>query len=185
MHLWKAYKMPRLFFVNSFRCCWAHFLSDTGVVLLMQARLSKYRPRFTWKYICHAIECQICDDDMCPQCLAEKHSLDHKFLRCQLTLFFWDIFQTWWTSKTKDNVTLTESMILYRIFVNREHLYSSNYSLLIAKYSICSSCLQEKKLCFDSFLTFLSEKINIHVQREIAVQNNNITKLKTIYRSLL
>ena len=28
----------------------------------------------------------------------------------------------------------------------------------IAKYSIYSSCLQEKKLCFDSFLTLLREK---------------------------
>ena len=28
----------------------------------------------------------------------------------------------------------------------------------IAKYSIYSSCLQEKKLCFDSFLTGFQEK---------------------------
>ena len=94
---------------------------------------------------------KICDDDICPQCFADRHSLDHMFLHCQLTLSFWDLFQTWWSSKSKDNVTLTDSMILY----NREHLYSLNYSLLIAKYSIYSSCLQEKKLCFDSFLTFL------------------------------
>jgi len=52
---------------------------------------------------------KICDDDICPQCLADRHSLDHMFLRCQLTLSFWDLFQTWWTSKTKENVTLTES----------------------------------------------------------------------------
>jgi len=100
---------------------------------------------------------KICDDDIFPQCLADRHSLDHMFLCCQLTLSFWDLFQTWWTSKTKENVTLTESMILYRVFDNREHLYSLNYSLLIAKYPIYSSCLQEKKLCFDSFLTLLNQ----------------------------
>jgi len=127
---------------------------------------------------------KICDDDICPQCLPDRHSLDHMFLRCQLTLSFWDLFKTWWTSKTKaENVTLTESMILYGIFDNREHLYSLNYSLLMAKYSIYSSCLQEKKLCLDSFLTLLREKSNI--KREIAVHNNNITKFKTIYRFLL
>ena len=27
----------------------------------------------------------ICDDDKCPQCLADKHSIDHMFLGCQLT----------------------------------------------------------------------------------------------------
>ena len=53
---------------------------------------------------------KICDDDICPQCLADRHSLDHMFLRCQLFLSFWDLFQTGWTSKTKENVTLTESM---------------------------------------------------------------------------
>jgi len=74
-------------------------------------------------------------------------------------------------------------MILYGVFDSREHLYSLNYSLLIAKYTIYSSCLQEKKLCFDSFLMLLREKINI--QREIAVHDNNITKFKTIYRFLL
>ena len=74
---------------------------------------------------------KICDDDICPQCLADRHSLDHMLLRCQLTVSFWNLFQTWWTSKTKENVTLTENMILYGIFDNREHLYSLNYSLFI------------------------------------------------------
>ena len=115
---------------------------------------------------------KICEDDICPQCFAGRHSLDHMFLHCQLTLSFWDLFQTWWASKSKENVTLTDSMILYGIFDNKEHLYSLNYSLLIAKYSIYSSCLQEKKHCFDSFLTLLREKINR--QREIAVHNNHI-----------
>ena len=75
---------------------------------------------------------KICDDDICPQCFADRHSLDHMFLHCQLTLSFCDLFQTWWTSKSKENVTLTDTMILYGIFDNREHLYSLNYSLLIA-----------------------------------------------------
>ena len=101
---------------------------------------------------------KICDDDICPQCFPGRHFLDHMLLRCQLTVSFWNLFQTWWTSKTKENVTLTESMILYGIFDNREHLYSLNYSLLIAKFFIYSSCLQEKKLCFDCFLTLLREK---------------------------
>jgi len=48
-----------LFFVILFRCCWASFLGDVRVVLLMQAGLSKYRPPFTWKYICHTIDCGI------------------------------------------------------------------------------------------------------------------------------
>ena len=92
---------------------------------------------FQFKIIHNIVfKAKICDDDMCPQCLAERHSFDHMLLRCQLSVSFWNLFQTWWTNKTKENVTLTESMILYGILDNREHLYSLNYSLLIAKYSI-------------------------------------------------
>ena len=41
-------------------------------------------------------------------------------------------------------------------------IYCLNYALLIAKYSIYNtcSCLHEKKLCFDSFLALLKEKIS-------------------------
>ena len=126
---------------------------------------------------------KICDDDICPQCLADRHSLDLMLVRCQLSVSFRNLFQTWWTGKTKENLTLTENMILYGIFDNREHLYTLNYSLLIAKYSIYCSCLQEEKLSFDRFLMLLREKINI--QREIAVRNNNLTKFNSIYRFLL
>ena len=31
---------------------------------------------------------KICDHDILPQCLADRHLLDHMFLRCQITLSF-------------------------------------------------------------------------------------------------
>ena len=37
----------------------------------------------------------------------------------------------------------------------------------------------DEKLCFDSFLSLLREKVNI--QREIAIQNNKLTKFTEIY----
>ena len=74
-------------------------------------------------------------------------------------------------------------MILYGIFENMEYIYSLNYALLIAKYSIYNSCLHEKELCFDSFLALLKEKINI--QREIAIANNKITIFNKTYGKIL
>ena len=94
-------------------------------------------------------------------CLADRHSMDHMFLHCSLTLSFWSLFQNWWFSKTREAVTLSNSMILYGIFENLEYIYSLNYALFIAKYYIYNSCLHEEKLCFDSFLALLKEKINI------------------------
>ena len=66
---------------------------------------------------------------------------------------------------------------------NREHKYSLNYTLLIAKYSIYSKCLHDEKLCFDSFLSLLMEKVNI--QREIAIKNNKLNQFYETYGNLL
>ena len=74
-------------------------------------------------------------------------------------------------------------MILYGIFENMENIYSLNYALLIAKYSIYNSCLHKKERYFDSFLALLKEKINI--QREIAIANNKITIFNKTYGKIL
>ena len=63
------------------------------------------------------------------------------------------------------------------------HSYSLNYTLLIAKYSIFCKCLHDEKLCFESFLSLIKEKLNI--QREIAIQNNKLPECKEIYGNLL
>ena len=46
-----------------------------------------------------------------------------------------------------------------------------------------SKCLHDEKLCFDSFLSLLMEKVNI--QREIAIQNNKLTTFNEIYGNLI
>ena len=117
---------------------------------------------------------KIRDYDICPQCLADRHTIDHMFLHCSLTSSFWSLFQNWCrVSKTKETVTLSNSMILYGVFENMEYIYSLNYTLLIAKYSIYNSC----------FLALLKEKINI--QREIAIANNKITIINKTYGNIL
>ena len=123
------------------------------------------------------------DNDVCPQCLAETHSLDHMFLRCSSVVEYWKTFQNWWTNKTKEQLTLSNSMILYGVFEKTEHRYSLNYVLLIAKFSIYCSCLHDEKLSFDSFLILLKEKLNI--QKEIALKNKSITAFQKSFQHFL
>ena len=123
------------------------------------------------------------DNDVCPQCLAETHSLDHMFLRCSSVVEYWKTFQNWWTNKTKEQLTLSNSMILYGVFEKTEHRYSLNYVLLIAKFSIYCSCLHDEKLSFDSFLMLLKEKLNI--QKEIALKNKSITAFQKSFQHFL
>ena len=114
------------------------------------------------------------DNDIYPQCFTERHSVDHVFTLL-FNFIFLSLFQNWWVSRTKENITLSNSMILYGIFDNRKHMYSLNYTLLIVKYSIYSKCLHDQKLYFDGFLSLLMEKVN--VQREIAIQITNLLRL--------
>ena len=125
---------------------------------------------------------KISDNDVCPQCLAEAHSLNHMFLRCSSVIVFWKTFQNWWTIKTKEQLTLTNSMILYGVFDKTEHRYSLNYALLIAKFHVYCSCLHDEKLSFDSFLILLKEKLNI--QKEIAFKNKSITTFQKSFQNI-
>ena len=126
---------------------------------------------------------KICDNNICPQCLIEVHSLDHMVLCCAFTIAFWKTFQNWWANKTEQYLTLSNSMILYGVFHKLKHSYSLNYALLIAKFSIHCSCLHDKKLSFDSFLILIPEKLNI--QKEIAVKNKSITAFENTFHYLL
>ena len=71
-------------------------------------------------------------------------------------------------------------MILYGFFDNIEHRYAFNYAILIAKFSIYCSCLNDEKLCFDSFLTLLREKLNI--KKEIAIGNKTINTFQNTFK---
>ena len=41
------------------------------------------------------------DNSVCPQCLADTHSLDRMLLRCSSIIAFWKTFQNWGTNKLK------------------------------------------------------------------------------------
>ena len=56
------------------------------------------------------------DNDVRPQCLPEAHSLDHMFLRCSSVVAYWKTFRNWWTNKTKEQLTLSNSKILCGVF---------------------------------------------------------------------
>ena len=123
------------------------------------------------------------DNDVRPQCLADTHSLDHMFLRCSSVIAFWKTFRNWWTNKTKQQLTLSNSMILYGVFDKTEHGYSLNYVLLTAKFSIYCSGLHDEKLSFDSFLIRLKEKLKI--QKEIAFNNKSLSAFQRSFQHII
>ena len=127
---------------------------------------------------------KISDNDVCPQSLAEAHSLNYMFVRCSSVIVSWKTFQNWWTIKMKEQLTLSNSMILYGVFDKTEHRYSLNYVLLIAKfhYILQLPTVHDDKLSFDSFLILLKEKLN--VQKEVAFKNKSMTAFQKSFQNI-
>ena len=46
------------------------------------------------------------------------------FLRCSFVIAYQKTFQNWWTNKTKEQLTLTHSMILYGVFEKKRNIDS-------------------------------------------------------------
>ena len=67
---------------------------------------------------------KIRDNNICPQCLIEIHSLHHMLLRCFSTIAFWKTFQNSWANKTEQYLISSNSMILYGFFDKMKHRYS-------------------------------------------------------------
>ena len=94
---------------------------------------------------------KICNNNECPQCLTDIHSIDHTVLHCSSARAFWKAFQSWWANKTKQSLTLSNSMILYGVFDNIEHRYALNYAILISEILIILQLPTRRKTLFWQF----------------------------------
>jgi len=85
----KVYKLPFLI-----KCDIKKTMFQYKIIYnILTTKMSLYRAKMS-------------DNDVCPQCLAETHSLDHMFLHCSSVIAFWKTFQNWWTNKTTQQLVL-------------------------------------------------------------------------------
>jgi len=83
----KVYELP-----FQIKCDFKITMFQYKIIHNILAKMSLFRARMS-------------DNDVCPQCLADTHFLDHMFLRCSSVIAFWKTFQNWWTNKTKQQLT--------------------------------------------------------------------------------
>ena len=53
------------------------------------------------------------DNEVCPLCNRENQSLNHMLITCSISSSFWNRFSNWWHEKFNQQLTLSESTILY------------------------------------------------------------------------
>ena len=109
------------------------------------------------------------DSEKCPYCAHEKQSMPHLFIECALAYTFWKMFKTWWKYKTKKEIHLQAAQILYGILQSSENGNLINHLLIIAKYYIFSSYVQNEHF---TFVGFLRETYNRYkLENEIAIKH--------------
>jgi len=113
------------------------------------------------------------NDDSCPFCIdKERHTCKHFFYLCTHARYFWNKFQSWWSSHidAKSQLKLDLGTILYGHLSNFKYSLFLNHLILIAKQHMYNSFINEQKYTFPSFLNHATNKYQI--EKRIALSSN-------------
>ena len=104
---------------------------------------------------------KITDTTKCPLCQDQIHDIRHMFVKCPSVITFWHHFHKWYTFDDDLKRSLTPTEILYGV-INRKKLnIALNHIVIITKFHIYKSNINEIPPNFRAFLSLLKEKINI------------------------
>ena len=97
----------------------------------------------------------------CPLCQDQIHDIRHLFVKCPFVNTSWHHFHKWFTFDNDLKRSVTPTEILYGV-INRKKLnIALNHIVIINKFNIYYSNVNEIPPNFQAFLSLLKEKINI------------------------
>ena len=106
--------------------------------------------------------------DLCTFCNASPETRDHLFYLCKHAKEFWEQFEEFWMSITKQNVSLSLKDIIVGVIETNASLL--NYLIVLGKYFIWNSRKQNN---FPKFYLFTSLiKTKFKTEHYIAAKNN-------------
>ena len=120
---------------------------------------------------------KLVSSDLCYLCSKTKQDLKHMLVSCPVVSEFWKIFLEWYETHTTIKLELSTAKISYGIIDNDNLCNLTNHLLLIAKYYIYCSSINEEPLSFSTYLTIVISKAEIEkkkYQQEL-IQMNVIT----------
>ena len=101
---------------------------------------------------------KITENDKCYLCSGSRQTLVHLFVDCVFSKIFWTDFTSWWNCKNNMQIRLQQRDILYAFHPGKQSLLGIN-CLLAARNYIYISAKNEDPFCFNSYLTFLKNKL--------------------------
>ena len=101
---------------------------------------------------------KITENDKCYLCSGSQ-TLVHLFADCVCSKIFWTDFTSWWNCKNNTQIRLQQRDILYAFYPGEQSFLGINYCLLAARNYIYISAKNKDHFCFNSYLTFLKNKL--------------------------
>ena len=118
----------------------------------------------------------------CERCLFPNETLIHMLCECPDVKIFWKDTMMWWNAKRSDNISPSNTEILYGYKPETTTFYALNHYLLIAKYHVFLARNQSETPNLKVFLALLDSKIKC--ERQIAIKNSNYEKYRAKWTTL-
>ena len=128
-------------------------------------------------------EAKLVSSDLCYLCSKTKQDLKHMLVSCPVVSEFWKIFLEWYETHTTIKLELSTAKILYGIIDNDNLCNLTNHLLLIAKYYIYCSSINEEPLSFSTYLTIVISKAEI--EKQISTRTNTNERYNNKWKPLI
>ena len=118
----------------------------------------------------------------CERCLFPNETLIHMLCECPDVKIFWKDIMMWWNAKRSDNISPSNTEILYGYKPETATFYALNHYLLIAKYHVFLARNRSETPNLMVFLALLDSKIKC--EEQIAIKNFNYKKYRAKWTTL-
>ena len=118
----------------------------------------------------------------CERCLFPNETLIHMLCECPDVKIFWKDIMMWWNAKRSDNISPSNTEILYGYKPETATFYALNHYLLIAKYHVFLARNRSETPNLMVFLALLDSKIKC--EEQIAIKNLNYKKYRAKWTTL-
>ena len=121
------------------------------------------------------------DTDRCPTC-QELDTLVHYFCECQQVGYFWNSLVRWWNSVYDTEIVLNNRNIMLGITGKNSSNDVINACLLLEKWTIYRTKLNESPVFFYNFLCDL--KYHLTTEKTIALRNNKLKDYESMWAKI-
>jgi hypothetical protein len=143
---------------------------------------------FQYKLLYNLLPCNLylhrikrSDTDKCNDCQILDNAA-HYLFECDQLKIFWNSFGRWWKNWTNETITISKQTVLAGVLGKSQRYKQINACILLAKWHIYKTKLNQTNVCFYKFLCDL--KYYLIIEKTIALRNNKITSYTDTWQEL-